>query len=75
MGTWKKVKRKNTFVRAPALLHRETSLTRGIIRDVFSTKIEKIEVDSRQIYNEICEYLKGVAPELTERVVLSFDER
>ena len=70
IGTWKKVKRKNTFVRAPALLHRETSLTRGIIRDVFSTKIEKIEVDSRQIYNEIVEYLKGVAPELIERIQL-----
>ncbi|MGQ0647644.1 MAG: Rne/Rng family ribonuclease [Gemmatimonadaceae bacterium] len=70
MGTWKKIKRKNTFVRAPALLHRETSLTRGIIRDVFSTKVEKIQVDSRQIYNEIVEYLKGVAPELTERIEL-----
>jgi ribonuclease G len=70
MGTWKKIKRKTTFVRAPALLHRETSLTRGIIRDVFSTKIEKIEVDSRQVYNEIVEYLKGVAPELIERIHL-----
>src|SRR5690554_343955 len=40
MGQWKKLKRKSTFVRAPALLHRETNLTRGIIRDVFSTKIE-----------------------------------
>ena len=70
LNTWKKVKRKNTFVRAPALLHRETSLTRGIIRDVFSTKIEKVEVDSRQIYNEIVEYLKGFAPELVERIHL-----
>ncbi|MCC6319464.1 MAG: Rne/Rng family ribonuclease [Gemmatimonadaceae bacterium] len=70
MGAWKKVKRKQTFVRAPSLLHRETSLTRGIIRDVFSTKIERIEVDSRQIYNEIVEYLKGVAPELIERIQL-----
>lgn len=70
IGTWKKIKRKNTFVRAPALLHRETSLTRGIIRDVFSTKIEKIQVDSRQIYNEIVEYLKGVAPDLIERIEL-----
>lgn len=68
LNIWKKVKRKNTFVRAPALLHRETSLTRGIIRDVFSAKIEKVEVDSRQIYNEIVEYLKGIAPELIERI-------
>ncbi|MFN8572531.1 MAG: Rne/Rng family ribonuclease [Gemmatimonadaceae bacterium] len=70
MGAWKKIKRKTHFVRAPALLHRETSLTRGIIRDVFSTKIEKVQVDSKQIFNEINEYLKGVAPDLVERIHL-----
>jgi ribonuclease G len=75
LGQWKKIKRKNTFVRAPALLHRETSLTRGIVRDVFSTKIESVQVDSKQIYNEIVEYLKGVAPELTERIRLYEEAR
>ncbi|MEP7344179.1 MAG: Rne/Rng family ribonuclease [Gemmatimonadaceae bacterium] len=68
MGQWKKIKRKTHFVRAPSLLHRETSLTRGIIRDLFSTKIEKVQADSKQIYNEIIEYLKGVAPDLVERI-------
>jgi ribonuclease G len=70
IGQWKKIKRKSTFVRAPALIHRETSLTRGIVRDVFSTKIENVQVDSRQVFNEIVEYLKGVAPDLVERVKL-----
>jgi ribonuclease G len=70
MATWKRVKKKTTFVRAPVQLHRETSLTRGIIRDIFSTKVESIQVDSRQVYNEIVEYLKGIAPELIERVQL-----
>jgi ribonuclease G len=68
--TWKRIKRKTTFVRAPSLLHRETSLTRGIVRDIFSTKVENVQVDSKQVYNEIAEYLKGVAPELVERVKL-----
>jgi ribonuclease G len=70
MSTWKRVKKKTTFVRAPVQLHRETSLTRGIIRDIFSTKVESIQVDSKQVYNEIVEYLKGIAPELIERVQL-----
>lgn len=70
IGQWKKIKRKTTFVRAPVLLHRETNLTRGIIRDVFSTKIESVQVDSRQVFNEITEYLKGIAPELVERIRL-----
>lgn len=59
---------------APKLLHRETSLTRGIIRDLFSAKVDKLTVDSKQIYNEIVEYLEGIAPELIERVVLHEDK-
>jgi ribonuclease G len=74
MGTWKRVKKKSTFVRAPALVHRETSLARGLMRDVFSTKVEKVTVDSKQMYNEIIEYLKGIAPELIERVQLYEDK-
>jgi len=67
---WKRIKRKTTFVKAPSLLHRETSLTRGIIRDIFSTKVENVQVDSKQVFNEVSEYLKGVAPELADRVKL-----
>ena len=67
---WKRIKRKTHFMRAPALVHRETSLTRGLIRDVFSTKVDKLTVDSKAVYNEIVEYLKGIAPELIERVTL-----
>jgi ribonuclease G len=74
IGTWKKIKRKSHFVRAPALIHRETSLARGLMRDVFSTKVEKLTVDSKQMYNEIIEYLNGVAPELVERVHLYEDK-
>lgn len=70
LATWKRIRRKTTFVRAPSLLHRETSLTRGIVRDIFSTKVENVQVDSKQVHNEIGEYLKGVAPDLVDRVKL-----
>jgi ribonuclease G len=55
-------------------VHRETSLTRGLIRDVFSTKVEQVTVDSKQVHNEILEYLKGIAPELVDRVKLYEDQ-
>jgi ribonuclease G len=69
-GQWKRVKKKTHFVRAPALVHRETSLTRGLMRDIFSAKVEQVTVDSRQVYNEMVEYLKGIAPELLDRIKL-----
>ncbi|MBI1809229.1 MAG: Rne/Rng family ribonuclease [Gemmatimonadetes bacterium] len=71
ISQWKRIEKKTKFVgSAPKLLHRETSLTRGIIRDLFSTKVDKLTVDSKQVYNEISEYLKAIAPELIDRVVL-----
>jgi ribonuclease G len=74
MNQWKKIKKKTSFVRAPALVHRETNLTRGLIRDLFSEKVEQVTVDSKQVYNEILEYLKGIAPELADRVKLYEDQ-
>jgi ribonuclease G len=69
LALWRKINRKKTFVRrAPALLQRETSLTRGIIRDLFSAKVDALHVDSRELYNEIEQYLSQIDPELISRV-------
>jgi len=73
MAQWKKIKRKTHFQRAPALVHRETTLTRGIIRDLFSAKVDSLTVDSKPVHGEIVEYLKGIAPELIDRVKLYSD--
>lgn len=75
IGQWNRIVKKQKFVgNPPKLLHRETSLTRGIIRDLFSTKVDRLTVDSKQVYNEIIEYLQGIAPELIERVGLYEDK-
>ena len=69
INTWKKIKRKQTFARrGPALLHREASLTRSLVRDVFSAKVDALWVDSRELHHEISQYLELIDPELTERV-------
>jgi ribonuclease G len=71
LNLWKKINRKKTFVRkAPALLQRETSLTRGIIRDLFSWKVDALQVDSKELHHEIDQYLQQVDPELMQRVHL-----
>ena len=71
INQWQKINKKTKFVGSPPkLLHRETSLTRGIIRDLFSTKVDKLTVDSKQVYNEVVEYLNDIAPELVDRVAL-----
>ena len=74
MAQWKKIKRKGQFTRAPALLHRETGLTRGLVRDLFSAKVDSLAIDSKPVFNEVTEYLKTVAPDLIPRVKL-YEER
>lgn len=69
LNLWKKINRKKMFIRrAPALLQRETSLTRGIIRDLFSWKVDALTVDSKELFNEIEQYVMQVDPELMSRV-------
>ena len=68
LGLWKKINRKKGFVRAPALVQRETSLTRGIIRDLFSAKVDALYVDTKELFNEVEQYLEQVDPDLMKRV-------
>ncbi len=69
VDTWDKVKRKQgQGRRAPALLRREASLTRSLIRDVFSDKVDALWVDSKELHHEISQYLEMIDPELIERV-------
>jgi ribonuclease G len=69
LNLWRKVKRKQHYVRkAPALLHREASLTRALVRDVFSAKVDGLWVDSTEVRNEVTQYLEQIDPELLSRV-------
>jgi ribonuclease G len=72
LDMWKKIKRKAHFVRlkVPALVQREASLTSGIVRDLFSDKVDRVIVDSKPVFGEIRQYLREVDPELIERVTV-----
>jgi ribonuclease G len=68
LGLWKKIKRKASSGRAPQLVQRETSLTRGIVRDLLSDKVDLLLVDSKLLYNEVEQYLKQIDPDLLPKV-------
>ncbi len=68
--TWKKIQKRSKGVRPPALIHQEAKLTSGIIRDVFSEKVDALIIDSREVYKEVEQYLNGVDPSLLARVHL-----
>src|SRR5690606_21581403 len=67
LGTWKKIQRRARSSRPPALIHREAKLTSGIIRDVFSERVDALIIDSKEVFNEVKQYLQGVDPDLLDR--------
>jgi ribonuclease G len=73
LALWKKIKRKAHFVRPPALVQREASLTSGIIRDLFSEKVDRVVVDLPEMHDEIRKYMEEVDPELLDRLSLYTD--
>lgn len=73
LNTWKKIQRRARGTKPPALIHREAKLTRGIIRDVFTEKVDALVIDSKEVYNEVRQYLQGIDPELMDRVHLYTD--
>ncbi|HEX6924473.1 MAG TPA: Rne/Rng family ribonuclease [Longimicrobiaceae bacterium] len=73
LATWKQIKRRAARARAPAAIHREAKLTKGIIRDLFSVKVDSLIIDSQAVYDEVRQYLDSVDPSLIERVHLYQD--
>ena len=66
--TWKKIQKRSKSARPPALIHREAKLTSGIIRDVFTAKVDALTIEGKEVYNEVRQYLEGIDPELMNRV-------
>jgi ribonuclease G len=73
LQTWKQIQRKASRSRSPAVIHREAKLIKGIIRDLFSVKVDSLIIDTPEVYNEVRQYLDAVDPSLLERVRL-YDE-
>jgi len=73
LSTWKQVQRRASKARAPAVIHREAKLIKGIIRDLFSEKVDSLIIDNPRVHEEVRQYLDSVDPELIERVHLYQD--
>jgi len=65
---WDKVLENARHATPPALLLSEMSRTTSIIRDLLNTSFSSIYVDNAQVYDEIKDYIRTIAPE-KEKIV------
>ncbi len=67
---WEKAQRRAQGMKAPALVYQDARLTSGLIRDLFSDRIDALTVDSPELHHEVKSYLGQVDPDLLDRVKL-----
>lgn len=68
MKVWKQIERKIQTVPPPALLFEDLGMVSSIIRDLFTSDVERVVVDSRKMHREVTRYLKQVGSELLKKV-------
>ncbi|WP_433677342.1 Rne/Rng family ribonuclease [Microbacterium gorillae] len=65
---WERIAAQATSGHAPQLLHSEPDLLVKIVRDVFNEDFQKLIIQGDEAQQTIESYLRGVAPDLLERV-------
>ncbi len=67
---WKDILRRKTRATAPCLLHTDLDLSFRIVRDLFSEKVNRLLVDSKEEYTAIKGFARRYLPNLESRVQL-----
>ncbi|WP_433167331.1 Rne/Rng family ribonuclease [Kribbella sp. CA-247076] len=65
---WTEIDRKSKNGQAPQLLHGEPDLLIRVVRDLFTEDFSKLVISGDDAYDQVREYVAGVAPHLADRV-------
>ncbi len=72
--TWKFLEKKIESSKAPTCIFDENDLISTIIRDIFTSKVDRLVVDNKDYYNQILSRLKEYNPELSNRCELYLED-
>jgi ribonuclease G len=70
MTYWRKLMRKAEKSTAPALIYEDLETASSVIRDLLTSDVEKITIDSKRLYKKLASYLDDVSPSLANRLQL-----
>jgi ribonuclease E len=71
---WESIERKAKTASAPELLYSEPDLTIRVVRDIFNEDFSKLVVAGDEGWDMVDEYVRYVAPHLTDRLVRASDD-
>ncbi len=67
---WKKIVKEYKKTDKPKLLYKDYDLAASIVRDIFNDEVSRMVVDSKELFEEIREYVRNNAPELEGNILL-----
>jgi len=71
---WETINNRYDSNRAPALIYKHVEMIKLLVRDYMSTDINKVVVDDRQVYQQLLQMTRKIAPQLTDRIFLYKNE-
>lgn len=70
IDTWKKVESTIKSGKSPCIVYKDMEMASSIIRDVFTSDVDRVMVDNKKLYKKLVGYLKQTSPQLTEQIHL-----
>ena len=65
---WSSIQEKSQATDADMLIHEDFQLTMKIMRDLASSEIEKIRIDSREMLQRVIKFANKFIPDITDRI-------
>ena len=68
LNLWQHIKARARKARPPQLIHEEYDLVLRVARDIFTSDVSKLEIDSRGDFKRVSRFLRILAPHLRPRL-------
>lgn len=68
MKAWAEIEETAKSETPPALVYQDLNTTSSVIRDLFSSDVSKVFIDSRKLYRQIKSYVQLVQPEVVDKI-------
>ncbi len=66
---WEELQENVKSLKPPVAVYEDISTTLSVIRDLLSTNVSKIYIDSRKLMKEIRHYIQAFQPKLSEKII------
>ncbi|MBD3273934.1 MAG: Rne/Rng family ribonuclease [Candidatus Marinimicrobia bacterium] len=68
IDTWKKVESNIKKKNSPCIIYKDMEMASSIIRDVFTSDIDRVMVDDKKLFKKLQSYIKSTAPGLDQKI-------